>query len=102
MIADSDIQVWLDSQPNGGQLLMVPYVKTARNMKLTYQLKLIQNRKSDHSNVRQGGTVMLHAASATPLSRIVITPITDGECRLEVTLHEGEQMLENYSFTCPS
>jgi hypothetical protein len=101
MIADADLQVWLDSQPNAGQLLMVPYVKTTREMQLTYQLKLIQNSKSGNSSIRQGGTLAVRAESATPLSRVAITPSKEGECRIEVTLREGAQVLGNYSFDCP-
>ena len=101
MIGDSDMQVWLDSQPNAGHLIIIPYVKTAREMQLHYRLNLIQSSNSGNSSISQGGTVKLSAASATPLSRVVITPNKDGECRIEVTLREGEQALGNYRFDCP-
>ena len=101
MIGDSDIQVWLDSQPNAGQLIMVPYLKSAREMQVSYRLTVIQSGKSGNSTISQGGTVRTSAASATPLSRVVIAPNKEGECRIEVTLREGEQALGNYRFDCP-
>lgn len=101
MLTDSDIQVWLDSQPNAGQLVMVPYVKTSRDMHVTYRLKLVQTSVSGNSSVSQGGMLRVSAASAMPLSRVAITPSKEGRCQLEVTLHEGGQVLGNYSFDCP-
>lgn len=101
MVADTNLQVWLDSQPNAGQLIIIPYVKTAREMQLHYRLNLIQSSNSGNSRISQGGTVKVSAASATPLSRVVIAPNKDGGCKIEVTLREGEQEVGNYRFDCP-
>lgn len=100
MIADADLQVWLDSQPIAGQLVMIAYVKTARDMQVTFRLKMLQTSESGSSSVSQDGMVRVSAASATPLSRVAITRSKEGECQLEVTLREGEQVLGNYSFDC--
>lgn len=80
---------------------MVPYVKTSRDMQVTYRMKLVQTSESGNSSVSQGGMVRVSAASATPLSRVAITPSKEGKCQLEVTLREGGQVLGNYSFDCP-
>lgn len=100
MPVDADLQVWLDSQYVAGQMIVVPYIRTAGETQVHYQLKLIQQGIRGQSNIGQSGTVKTEPASATPLSRITITPDKDGECRIEVTLHEGKQLLGNYRFNC--
>jgi hypothetical protein len=101
MTGDSDIQVWLDSMRNAAQAIVTPHIKTAKDMQVIYQLTLIQSGNSGNSRISQSGTVDVHKANATPLSRVSISPKNDGECRLEITVRQGEQALGTYRFDCP-
>lgn len=101
MIADTDLQVWLDSQPNAGQTTIVPYIKSTREMQLHYQLSLIQSGNSGTSRISQGGTVDLRAQQPTALSRLALSPNKGGGCSIDLALRDGERELGNYHFDCP-
>lgn len=102
MIADASIlQVWLDSQPTAAQIIVVPYVQSARDMQLTYRMSVSQHGRSGNSMISQGDNVNAIANKPTALSRIAVSNQKDGECTIELTLLEKGQDIGNYRFDCP-
>ncbi|WP_136419734.1 curli-like amyloid fiber formation chaperone CsgH [Herbaspirillum sp. ST 5-3] len=101
MNGDGDIQVWLDSQKNAGQVIVVPYIKAARETQLHYRMKLIQTSTDGKSDISQSGTVTVHPVTGAPLSRVVIRQNKEGECRMEISLSSGEETLGDFHFECP-
>lgn len=102
MIADStDIQVWLDSRPNMAQTIVTPFVRSARDMQLIYRMSVVQFGKSGNSRITQGGYVKTEADTPTALSHISFRNHDGEECRIELTLLEGELKIGDYRFACP-
>ncbi len=101
MLADTDIQVWLDSQPSAAQTVVIPYVKTITDRQLNYRLIVIQIGKSGTSRISQGGTINADAAQPIALSRLSLGLKKEDACSIEVTLREDEQKVGNYRFDCP-
>jgi hypothetical protein len=100
VIADADIQVWLDAQFNAGQTVVVPYVKSARDLRIHYSMSVIKKGSSGSSRVSQQGDVMAVAAEAIALSRLVLGLQKEDDCRVELTLQDRGQELGVYQFDC--
>lgn len=101
MIADTDLQVWLDAQANTSQTIVVPYVKSAKDVQLNFRMDVIQHSGAGTSRISQQGRVNAPAAQPTPLGRVALGVQKDGECRVELTLNSGDQRLGAYHFECP-
>jgi hypothetical protein len=101
MIADTDLQVWLDAQPNAGQTVMIPYVKSAKDLQMSFRMDVIQHSGAGTSRISQQGRVNAPAEQPTALGRVALGAQTDGECRVELTLNDGAKELGAYHFDCP-
>lgn len=101
MIADANLQVWLDTQASMGQTVMVPYVKSVTDLRMNYRLDVIQRSAGGTSRISQQGTVNAAAAKPTPLGRVALGVQKGGECRVELKLSEGGKELGAYQFDCP-
>lgn len=101
MMDAADLHVWLDTQPNAAQTVVIPYVKSARDMRLDYRMSVIQRSKSGSSQVSQGGSVQADANTPTSLSRVAVSAHKDAECKIELYLREGAVEIGNYRFECP-
>jgi hypothetical protein len=101
MIANADLQVWLDSQPNAGQTIVIPYVRSAKDMTASFRIGVVQSAKSGVTRISQAGSVRVLAAQPTALSRLSLGPNKRGDCTIEVVLREGDQELGIYRFDCP-
>src|SRR5690606_7799358 len=74
MDANTDLQVWLQSQSTQPPGIVVPYVLSTSDTTLRYSIGIVSTSPAGRSEIRQGGTVWVHAYTPTPLSRISITP----------------------------
>jgi hypothetical protein len=103
MMADADLQVWLDTQPGAHQTVMTPYVKSGKNIRLTYRMEIIQQRGVGSSRINQQGKVTAIAAQPTSLGRLTIGLQKSGECRIEIVLRDETNTTElgAYQFDCP-
>ena len=101
MVADADLQVWLDTQSQTGQTVVVPYVKSAQDAQVSYRMDVIKRGKSGFSRVSQHGTVKAAAAAPTALSRLALGVQTEDECHIELVLRDGDHALGTYRFDCP-
>lgn len=103
MIADADLQVWLDTQSGANQTVMIPYVKSARNIEINYRMELVQQSGAGTSRVSQQGNVTAQAAQPTAVARVAVGQQRGGECRLELVLRSNADRKElgAYQFECP-
>ena len=100
MAVDADIQVWLDMQANTRQTVIVPYVQSARDIRVNFRMNVTQNSDSGTSRSSQEGEISASAATPTPLARVTLGRQQGGECRVEVVLREGQQNVGTYHFSC--
>lgn len=100
MVADADLQVWLDMQASTRQTVIVPYVQSARNMRVSYRMNVIQRSDAGTSRTSQEGQVSANASTPTPLARVTLGRQQNGDCRVEVTLREGQNDVGTYHFGC--
>ncbi len=101
MIADANLQVWLDAQPHAGQTVLVPYVKSVTELQLNYRVDVIQSGAAGTSRVSQQGRVTAAAAQPTPLGRVALGRQKGATCSVELTLGETDRQLGSYRFDCP-
>lgn len=100
MLADADIQVWLDTQLNARQALIVPYVQSGSKARLQYQINLVQRTGGGTSRVSQQGDVVLSAGEPASLSRLAVGAAQKGSCELEVVLRDRDAEVGRFSFDC--
>jgi hypothetical protein len=96
-----DMQVWLDSQVNAGQTIVVPYIKSDIDRNMHYRLDVVRRSANSFSRVSQGGTVHAVAEKPVALSRTSIDVKPDDACTLEIVLTERDTAIGTYRFDCP-
>jgi len=101
MIGDSDIQVWLETQAATQPGVIVPYVQSAVDKRLSFRVRVIREGRSGRSEISQGGSIFTAAAQATPLGKMSLN-VKDGDiCEIELTLTEAGKPTDMYRFDCP-
>lgn len=100
MAMDANMQVWLDTQHNVGQILVIPYVKTIKDGLVDYRMNVLQKGAAGTSRITQEGRVNAVASQPTPLARFALTRQKNGECHLELTLQEAAGNSQTYQFDC--
>jgi hypothetical protein len=103
MIADADLQVWLDTQPGANQTVMVPYVKSVKDVRINYRMEVVQQSRSGTSRINQQGQVTAAAARPTAVGRVAVGLQQGGECWIELVLRNDANTGEigRYRFDCP-
>jgi outer membrane usher protein FimD/PapC len=103
MIADADLQVWLDAQPSANQTVMIPYVKSVNDIELNYRMELVQQSGGSTSRISQQGKVTAAAAQPTAVARVAVGQQRGSECRIELVLRNqaNTKELGAYRFECP-
>ncbi|WP_292931387.1 curli-like amyloid fiber formation chaperone CsgH [Noviherbaspirillum sp.] len=101
MAADANLQVWLDTQANMGQTLLVPYVKTVTDRQINFRLDVIQRGSGGTSRISQQGLVKAMAKAPTSLGRVALGVQGNSECSIELELKENGAELGVYHFDCP-
>ena len=100
MFADINLQVWFDAHANQGQTLIVPYIKAERDVRLQYELKVLNRSKTGTSNVSQGGEISVPAGQPKAVSSIRVMPQAGGQCEVDLTLRENGEQVGQYTFDC--
>jgi len=100
MVVDADLQVWLDTQATAAQIVIVPFVKSTRDMHIQFRMDVVRKRDGSTSHVSQQGMVATAGTTPTALARVVLGGQTGGECRVELSLREGERSVGTYYFNC--
>lgn len=100
MDANTDLQVWLQSQSTQPPGIVVPYVLSTSDTTLRYSIGVISTSPAGRSEIRQGGTVWVHAYTPTPLSRISITSAAVSSCTVNLALNQYGKPQRQYDFDC--
>jgi hypothetical protein len=100
VIADTNLHVWFDVNSNNGQTLIVPYVTSAHDVRLRYELKVLNSGEAGSSNISQEGTLSVPAGKPKAVSSVQVTPQVGGKCEVDLTLGDGDQQAGQYSFDC--
>lgn len=100
-MADTHMQVWLDTV--GGTLpsVVVPCVQTDQDARLTYRVNVVRKGKSGYSRINQTGTVTAKAGSRSELSRLSVAAQEGDDCHIEIDLLEEGQLRASFRFECP-
>lgn len=101
MIADINLQVWLETDANTHPATLIPYVQTTKDATLQYQLYAIKTGRSGTSRVGQSGTVNVPASQPTALSKLSLSTTKSDACQIEVILTRSGVKLGTYHFDCP-
>jgi hypothetical protein len=98
---DAGMQVWLETQVEAGKVLVVPYVKAANETHGTYSMLVTKSGPAGNSRISQQGRVDAAAAQPVALSRLTLDVRKEDECRIELTLRQGDDVIGTYVFDCP-
>ncbi len=100
MIADVNIHVWFDVDTNQNSSYVVPYVRSERDARLQYDLKILNSGKAGTSSISQGGAISVSTGQPKAISSVRVTPQTGGHCEVDLTLREGDEQVGQYTFDC--
>lgn len=100
-MADMQMQVWLDTIAGTRPTVVVPYVKTDHDARLTYRMKVLKAGKSGYSAINQSGTVSATAGTPKALSQLSVGLQQGDDCHIDIELLEGGQVRGTYRFECP-
>jgi hypothetical protein len=100
MTSDGDLQVWLDTRHQAEQVLVVPCARSARAMNAAYELVVRKSAASGSSRITQQGKVELAPGQAQPLSQLTVDLRQGDDCRIEISLREGDVVAGRYAFDC--
>lgn len=102
MLADMDMQVWLDTVAGTAPPIVVPYLRTDRDARLGYRMKVVKSGRSGSSRIDQSGTVSARAGTPQEISRFGIGRLQESDrCEIEIEMLEGDQVRGRYRFDCP-
>ena len=100
MAVQDELQVWLDTDANMGQTMVVPYVKSVQAMDMHFNMEVLQTGPAGSSRINQRGRVHVDADRAVPLAWLTLGSRKEGECKVEVSLSQGGKQLGVYRFDC--
>ncbi len=101
MLADTDLQVWLDAAQERPAVI-IPYVRSGRDDSLEYSLQVLRKSASGTSRISQRGSLDVKADVPKALSRLSLSGTPSTECRIELTLTANGHHDRHYVFECPS
>jgi hypothetical protein len=101
MIADVQMQVWLDTVPESVPAVVVPYVRTDRDARLAWRIRLVKAGPSGSSTILQSGAVDAPAGTPRALSKVSVGSQPGDACRIDIELREGANQRGAFSFDCP-
>lgn len=100
MIPDADVQTWLEHQLEMGRAMIVPYVQSAADTRLHYDIDLTQRGPSGNSHISQHGQVELKAGHPASLSRVAVNAPSGGTCEMKIVLREEGKEIGVFRFDC--
>lgn len=102
MVADSDVQVWLDMVERVRPGMVVPYVQSEQKQSLRYRVRVVQEGHGGKAVIGQTGAVSLLANTPTALSRFSLNRQPGAQCEIEIILTRNNMKETRYRFECPS
>lgn len=101
MDADADIQVWLEAFSRCQPCLVVPYVKTTKDVKLLYRISAVREGPTGKSAITQAGTVYAKASQKIEISRFSINHTSKDWCQINIILTKPGNLDKQFQFVCP-
>lgn len=100
MTPDADLQVWLDTHANQGQMRIVPYVKSMKDVLLEFRMQVVQQGRGGNSRVSQQGQLRVPASQAMPLAQVNVGMSDRESCSVEISLRKDGMDAGVYRFDC--
>jgi hypothetical protein len=100
MLPVMELTVWLETSMHQGMTTLIPYVSSAKDVELHYDVKLFTSSPAGRSNVAQGGDVRILAGEPHRLSSLTTKQDSSSQCTLSVSLSRGTTELTNKQFDC--
>lgn len=100
MDVDNDIEVWLETDQNRGNL-MTPYLQSKTPQVLEYRLRARKKGRSGRSEITQSGSVRLSRGKPTALGSIGMSVAQGDDCYIELSLVDGGALIASYILSCP-
>jgi hypothetical protein len=101
MIADADMNVWLETLSASQPSVIVPYVQSAADKNVKFRVKVVREGSSGRSEISQGGALFVPASKAMALGRMSVNVGAQDNCHIEVTFTEAGKPAGEYRFDCP-
>lgn len=102
MMADSDVQVWLDQIERMRPSMVVPYVQSEHAQSLRYRVRVVQEGSGGRAVIGQTGAVSLIPNTPAALSRFSVNRSPGAQCQIEIFLIGNGMKERRYHFECPS
>lgn len=101
MMADMQMNVWLDTLRGAGAPVVVPYVQTDQDAQLRWRMSVVKKGASGQSRIHQSGTLVAAAGRPQEMSRMSVAVAPGDECAIEIEMLERGQVRGRYRFDCP-
>ncbi|PLC52617.1 hypothetical protein CR155_17665 [Pollutimonas nitritireducens] len=101
MVADSNIQVWLETFAKAQPAVVVPYVRSSADTTLRYKVRTVKKSDTGKTVIGQGGVVTVLANVPAALSHMSLSRTPNDECEIDLVLSEAGAADRNYHFKCP-
>ncbi|NLC35031.1 MAG: hypothetical protein GX772_01050, partial [Alcaligenaceae bacterium] len=85
-MADSDVQVWLDTVERTRPGIVVPYVQSERAQSLRYRVRVVQDGNNGRAVIGQSGAISLFPNTPAALSQFSLSREPGAQCKIEITL----------------
>lgn len=98
-----DIDVWLETERALEKIKVIPYVRTAEEMRINYHIDLVRSGGGGSTKISQSGAVTASAKSPGKMGTMTINAgHATGTCEVTIKLTSGGEKLGDYKFSCPS
>lgn len=101
MVADMNLQAWLDVASGTQPGEIIPYVQSREDGAVRYQLVATRRGASGTSVINQSGDVRLKANTPTALTRFSLSVGEQDQCKIELLLFANGNAAGTYRFACP-
>lgn len=98
-----DIDVWLDTERVARQVRVIPYVRTAEEMRVDYRIELVRDGGGGSTRIAQSGAVTSSPAKPAAMGQMSVDAHpANGKCHISISLTSKGESLGEYNFDCPS
>lgn len=101
MVADSDVQVWLDTSERTQPAMVTPYVQSDYAQALRYRVRVENKGLGGRSVIGQSGTVNVQPDTPAALSRFSMSRHAGHQCVIQILLTGTDGHERLYRFECP-
>jgi hypothetical protein len=100
MLALTDVLVSFDVASANGAIRVIPYVVSASDADLGYDLRVIRSGALGTSNVTQMGRLRLRAGESRAVSTLKVSSVWGDVCKVSITLTQAGRVIRTFSTDC--